>query len=152
MKIKVGDLFPDFKLEDEKGTSFQLRTSLKKNYLVIFFYPKDDSPGCTMQACHFRDNYSIFNNLNCDIIGISSDSVNKHKEFQNKYSLPFTLLSDSSSELRRSLELPKDFFGLTLGRITFLINSKREILFIFRSSLNMKAHINAVLKVLKSTN
>lgn len=150
MELKVGDLFPDFKLNDEKGSPFQLTKSLNNHFLVIYFYPKDDTPGCTLQACHFRDNYKYFNDLNCDIIGISSDTVSKHQEFQEKHSLPFTLLSDPSSRLRRRLELPKDFFGLAPGRITFLINSKREILFIFRSSLNMKAHIDAALKALKS--
>ncbi len=149
MKLLKGEIFPDFTLKDDKGLSFNLLKDVKSKFLVIYFYPKDNTPGCTKQACYFRDYYSDFENLDCEIIGISGDSQEKHFKFKESYSLPFRLLTDKKNELRNKLGLPKDFVGLSPGRITFLINSEFQILFIFRSSLNMKSHITKALNFLK---
>lgn len=149
MNIDVGDVFPDFILSDENGEEFDLDRDFTNSYLVLYFYPKDETPGCTKQACYFKDFYEDFKEFDCEIIGLSSDNKNSHEKFKNNYSLPFKLLSDKNSRLRKKLKLPKDFFGLSPGRITFLINKNKKILFIHRSSLNMKSHINSVLKYLK---
>ena len=149
MNVKIGSIFPDFCLHDNKGNLFNLKSDFKNKYLLIYFYPKNNTPGCTKQACYFRDFNLDFKKYNCDIIGISSDNTKSHQRFKEQYFLPFKLLSDKNSNLRRKLNLPKDFFGLTPSRITFIINSKFEILFIFRSSLNMKSHISSGLKFLK---
>ena len=149
MNIDIGDVFPDFILSDENGDEFDLDRDFTNSYLVLYFYPKDETPGCTKQACYFKDFYEDFKEFDCEIIGLSSDNKYSHEKFKNNYSLPFKLLSDKNSRLRKELKLPKDFFGLSSGRITFLINKNKKILFIHRSSLNMKSHINSVLKYLK---
>jgi peroxiredoxin Q/BCP len=145
MQIKVGDKFPDFKLNDENSDEFSLYKNNSKNYLVLYFYPKDETPGCTKQACYFKDFYEEFITLNCEIIGISSDDEKSHTSFKTNYNLPFKLLSDKNSKLRKELNLPKDFLGLSPGRITFLLNNNNEVLFIHRSSLKMRSHIDEVL-------
>ncbi len=150
MKLKVGSIFPEFNLKDDSGISFSLSKDFTNKYIVLYFYPKDETPGCTKQACYFRDFHGEFKNLNCEIIGISNDGRSDHEKFKRKYQLPFKLLTDEKGKLRSKLSLPKDFLGLSPGRITFLLNSKHEILFIFRSSLNMKKHILATLKFLNS--
>ena len=149
MKLKKGEIFPNFILKDDKGLSFNLSEDIKSKFLVIYFYPKDETPGCTKQACYFRDYYTDFTNLDCEIIGISIDNQEKHSNFKERFVLPFRLLTDKKNELRNKLELPKDFLGLSPGRITFLINSEFQILFIFRSSLNMKSHITEALNFLE---
>lgn len=150
LELKKGSIFPDFNLLDDKGDPYSLKDNFKNNYLLLYFYPKDETPGCTKQACYFRDFNSEFTDLNCDIIGLSSDGKNNHENFKKKYNLPFKLLTDYKSHLRNKLNLPKDFLGLSAGRVTFIINSKYEILFIYRSSLNMKSHITNSLNFLKS--
>ena len=146
----MGSIFPEFNLKDDSGISFSLSKDFTNKYIVLYFYPKDETPGCTKQACYFRDFHEEFKNLNCEIIGISNDGRSDHEKFKSKYQLPFKLLTDEKGKLRNKLSLPKDFMGLSPGRITFLLNSKHEILFIFRSSLNMKKHILATLKFLNS--
>ena len=146
MKIKVGGKFPDFKLKDDEDSFFNLYKDNKTPFLVLYFYPKDETPGCTKQACYFKESYDEFKKLNCEIMGISSDDQNSHTGFKSNYDLPFKLLCDIGGKLRKKLELPKDFFGLSPGRITFLLNSKNEVLFYHRSSLKMKSHIDEVLK------
>ena len=148
MNLKVGNKFPDFKLIDDTGETFQLYKDTNTSFLVLYFYPKDETPGCTKQACYFKDYYDEFKELDCEIIGISSDDETSHEKFKTNYNLPFKLLSDQHSKLRKDIKLPKDFFGLSHGRITFLLNSKSEILFIHRSSLKMKSHIKEVLEFL----
>ena len=152
MIINIGNTFPNFTLVDEKGEKFSLNNDFTKSYLVLYFYPKDETPGCTKQACYFKNFYLDFKNFDCEIIGISSDDKKSHEKFKTNNSLPFMLLSDHKSKLRKELKLPKDFFGLSPGRITFLIDKNKEVLFIHRSSLNMKSHINSVLKYLKKNN
>ena len=115
---------------------------------MLYFYPKDETPGCTRQACYFRDYSHVYKKYGCEIIGISSDNKKSHEKFIQKYDLPFRLLTDHKSKLRKELGIPKDLFGLAPGRVTFLLNAKHEILFIFRSALNMKSHITSVLNFL----
>lgn len=150
MNLKIGSIFPDFRLLDDQGNLFSLKNNFKNQYLLIYFYPKDETPGCTKQACYFRDYETEFKKFNCELIGISSDGEKSHENFKSKYNLPFKLLSDKSSKLRKQLNLPKDFLGLSPGRITFIINRKFQILFIFRSSFNMKSHISSSLKFLEN--
>ena len=150
MELNIGDFFPDFTLKDENNQDFNLKNDFKNNYLVIYFYPKDETPGCTKQACYFKEFYDEFKVLKCEIVGISSDNYLSHQNFKNNYNLPFKLLCDENSKLKKQLKLPKDFFGMSPPRITFLINNKNEILLIHRSSLNMKSHISLVLKFLNN--
>jgi peroxiredoxin Q/BCP len=149
MNINIGDVFPVFRLYNENGEEFDLEKDINRIYLVLYFYPKDETPGCTKQACYFKDFYEDFKTFDCEIIGLSSDNKNNHEKFKNNFSLPFNLLSDKNSRLRKKLKLPEDFFGLFPERITFLIDKNKKILFIHRASLNMKSHINSVLRFLK---
>ena len=105
MALKVGDIIPNFKAKTQSGEPFELSNYLGKP-IVIYFYPKDNTPGCTTQACTFRDQYQDFQDLGAEVIGISGDSEESHDKFAQKYKLPFILLSDSNKKIRM-----KQLFG-----------------------------------------
>jgi thioredoxin-dependent peroxiredoxin len=114
-KVGVGDVAPDFTLPSHLGEEVSLRDFVgKKRAVVLFFYPKDDTPGCTKEACSFRDGYEQFGNLGVEVIGVSSDSVRSHQRFVEKHDLPFVLLSDEGGEVRRLYGVPNTF-GLFPG-------------------------------------
>ena len=100
MALQVGDIIPHFVAKDGNGNDFDSNDYVGKQSLVIYFYPKDDTPGCTTQACTFRDQYEDFKEVVADLIGISSDSVQSHLKFQSKFNLPFILLSDNDKKYR----------------------------------------------------
>lgn len=119
------DQAPDFTLTDQNGVSHTL-TTLHGKWVLIYFYPKDDTPGCTKQACAIRDSWSEFKKLNCVVFGISTDSEKSHKKFEEKYTLPFTLLADSEKIVAKAYGVwaPKKFMGrefLGTQRTSFLI-------------------------------
>ena len=147
-KVKVGEEAPDFTLYDQDGQSASLNDFKDLNNVVLFFYPKDFSPGCTTQACSFRDSYEDFTDQGAVVIGISSDSVESHKKFLDTYLLPFTLLSDPKGKVR-SLYGATKAFGLLPGRYTFIIDKNGMVRHIFTSETNMKKHIDEALKVLR---
>ncbi|MBM77272.1 MAG: peroxiredoxin [Crocinitomicaceae bacterium] len=149
MNLDIGDIFPDFTLKDENNNDFTLSENLNDQHFVVYFYPKDETPGCVKQACHFRDSYEEFLKFNCKVIGVSGDSVESHLNFKNKNNLPFTLLSDNKNILRNKIGIPNDFLGLVPGRQTFLLKKTGEIIFTFHSSINMKRHIDEALSTLK---
>ena len=146
--VKVGEEALDFTLYDQNGESVSLNDFKDVNNVVLFFYPKDFSPGCTTQACSFRDSYEDFTDQGAVVIGISSDSVESHKKFLDTYLLPFTLLSDPKGKVR-SLYGATKAFGLLPGRYTFIIDKNGVIRHIFTSETNMKKHIDEALKVLR---
>ncbi|MBN2890232.1 MAG: peroxiredoxin [Bacteroidales bacterium] len=148
MTIKIGDQIPDFSTIDYKGKQITNETFIGKN-VVIFFYPKDDSPVCTTEACSFRDTYADFLNLNCEVIGISGDSNISHKEFAQKHNLQYSLISDKNNELRKKFGVPNSFMGLIPGRVTFLIDKTGKIRLIFNSQLNANKHIEQSMNFLK---
>jgi thioredoxin-dependent peroxiredoxin len=139
--MKIGDKIPSFELPDDKGGVFKSDDVLGKKNMVIYFYPKDETPGCINEACAFRDSFEDFLNLDCEVIGISSDSIDSHQEFSLKYKLPFTLLSDSSKSIRRLFNVPNSFFGLIPGRVTYVVNKEGVVIEKFNSLLNSKKHI-----------
>src|SRR5919201_2404391 len=94
-KVQVGDLAPDFSLPDKSGAAVRLSELLGKKAIVLYFYPKDNTPGCTTEACAFRDSYETFKDAGAEVIGISSDSTESHEQFATKHRLPFILLSDA---------------------------------------------------------
>jgi len=147
-KVKVGEEAPDFTLYDQDGESVSLNDFKDVNNVVLFFYPKDFSPGCTTQACSFRDSYEDFTDQGAVVIGISSDSVESHKKFLDTYLLPFTLLSDPKGKVRALYGATKAF-GLLPGRYTFIIDKTGAVRHIFTSETNMKKHIDEALKVLR---
>ena len=147
-KVKVGEQAPDFTLYDQDGESVSMSDFKDVNNVVLFFYPKDFSPGCTTQACSFRDSYESFTDQGAVVIGVSSDSVESHKKFLDAYLLPFTLLSDPKGEVR-SLYGATKAFGLLPGRFTFIVDKTGEIRHIFTSETNMKKHIDEAIRVLR---
>ena len=146
MKLKIGDQIPSFSLKDQNGN---IRTSEKlKNTLVLFFYPKDDTPGCTIEACGFRDKYDLFKILGAEVWGISNGDTKSHLKFANKNKLQYPLLSDKDNILRRKFGVPKKL-GFIEGRVTYIINSEGIIKHIFEDLLNGPAHIKEAIKALK---
>jgi peroxiredoxin Q/BCP len=117
--------------------------------VVLFFYPKDDTPGCTKQACAFRDDYEGFGKLNAEVIGISSDSVESHRSFAAKHDLPFTLLSDEEGKVRRLYGVPTTL-GLFLGRVTYVMDKEGVVRHLFSSQLGVEKHVEEALKALHS--
>jgi peroxiredoxin Q/BCP len=148
MAIKVGDKIPKFSAIDTNGNSFESDTIVGQKSLVIYFYPKDDTPGCTIQACSFRDQYEDFKALGAEVIGVSSDSVKSHQKFTKQYKLPFVLLSDSDKKLRRLFGVPNDLLGLIPGRVTYVIDKEGIVQLVFNSMLG-KIHIEKALEILK---
>ena len=148
MALKIGDKIPSFTSIDSKGNSFDIKEYIGKP-LVIYFYPKDDTPGCTIQACTFRDKYEDFKALGAEVIGISSDSLKSHQKFASRYKLPFILLSDFDKKIRTQFGVPNDFLGLIPGRATYVIDKKGVVQLIFDST-SAKIHIEKALEILKT--
>jgi len=148
MALKVGDKIPNFKALDSKGNDFESTSVIGQKPVVIYFYPKDDTPGCTAEACSFRDQYEDFKDFGAEIIGISSDSVTSHEKFSSKYKLPFLLLSDEKKVLRKLFGVPNDLLGLIPGRATYVADKNGLILMVF-NSMSAKIHIQKALEILK---
>jgi peroxiredoxin Q/BCP len=146
--VNVGENAPDFTLNDQDGNPVSLSAFRGKSNVVLFFYPKDFSPGCTTQACSFRDSYESFTDMDAVVIGVSGDGVESHKKFLDQYLLPFTLLSDPQGKIR-SLFGSTKAFGLLPGRYTFIIDKSGVVRHIFTSETNMKKHVDEALKVLR---
>lgn len=149
MALKVGDKLPVFKAKDADGNDFDSLKFVGKKPLVIYFYPKDNTPGCTAEACSFRDRFEDFKDLGAEIIGISSDSVVSHQKFAKQYKLPFILLSDTDKKITNLFGVPSGLFGLLPGRVTYVIDKNGIIKLIFNSSLMATKHISKALEVIK---
>jgi peroxiredoxin Q/BCP len=147
MGLKIGDNVPFFTSVDSFGNNFEIRDYIG-NPLVIYFYPKDYTPGCTTQACGFRDQYQDFKDLGAEIIGISSDNIESHTKFKDKYNLPFILLSDENKSIRKMFGVSRDYIGLIDGRTTFIVDKKGIIQFVF-DSISAKNHIEKALKIVQ---
>jgi peroxiredoxin Q/BCP len=148
MELKVGDKAPNFVSIDTNGTPFDSRNCIGKKPVVLYFYPKDNTPGCTAQACSFRDQYEDFIDLGAEVIGVSSDSVAAHQKFTKQYKLPFILLSDSNKKIRNLFGVPSGMFGLLPGRVTYVIDKEGIIVMVFDSMLATK-HISKALEAIK---
>lgn len=147
MELQLGDKIPHFISIDANAKPFDIKDYLGKP-LVIYFYPKDDTPGCTIQACTFRDNYEEFKNLGAEVIGISSDSLQSHQKFASRYKLPFILLSDFDKKIRKLFGVPNDFLGLIPGRASYVVDKNGIVQLIFDSA-SSKIHIQKALEILK---
>ncbi|MFM7792943.1 MAG: peroxiredoxin [Microcystis panniformis] len=147
--IKVGDRVPNFSLPSQTGTTVNIGDLIGKKSLVIYFYPKDDTPGCTAESCAFRDSYEVFTDAGAEVIGISADSPQSHQQFAQKYNLPFTLLSDSDNRVRKLFGVPSTLFVLP-GRVTYIIDKEGIVRHIFDSMLDFKAHVTESLNTIKS--
>ena len=148
-EIKIGSTIPKFALKDQNGNLFDISSVLGKKSMVIYFYPKDDSPGCTKEACSFRDQFDVFTEADAVIIGISGQSVESHKEFAQKYRLGFTLLSDEGNKIRKLFGVPTNLFGLLPGRVTYVTDKSGKVIYIFNSQTQATQHVDEALKILK---
>jgi peroxiredoxin Q/BCP len=148
MSLKVGDRIPHFELLNQHRELFKSETVLGVKPLVVYFYPKDETPGCTAEACSFRDHYEDFLQLGAEVIGISSDGVKSHQKFAARHKLPFILLSDSKKKVQRLFKLPKILFDLYTKRITFVIDKEGLVSYV-HSSLMPDTHIKKALQQLK---
>ena len=147
--IQVGDKAPSFSLPDSAGKIVTLEDLLGKSNLVLYFYVKDFTSGCTRESCSFRDSYQAFKGLGAEVIGVSSDSESSHDAFAKEHRLPFTLLSDKNGNARKAFGIKKTL-GLLPGRVTILIDKKGIVRHVFSSATNMDAHVEEALRVLKT--
>ena len=148
MAIQVGDIVPQFSAIDAKGTLFDSTSVVGKKPVVLYFYPKDNTPGCTAQACSFRDQYEDFLDLGAEVIGISSDGLASHQKFTAQYQLPFLLLSDTDKKIRKLFGVPTAFLGLLPGRVTYVVDAKGVVQMLFNSVLAGQ-HIPKALEAVK---
>lgn len=148
MSIERGEKIPKFELVDQKGNLFQSEEVIGKKPAVIYFYPKDFTPGCTKEACNFRDSYEDFEEAGAEVIGISNDSEKSHAKFTKKYKLPFTLLSDANGKVRKKFGIKKSLLGLVPGRETFVVDAEGIVIFKF-NSLDASKHMKKALKAIK---
>ena len=148
-KIEVGSHIPMFKLPDQNGKIFNINSVLGKKNLVIYFYPKDFTAGCTKEACTFRDNFNEFKKSSATIIGISGDNVASHKKFAEKYNLNFTILSDQGNKIRKLFGVPASMLGSIPGRVTYVVDRKGIVIHIYNSLTKPEQHIKESLSALK---
>jgi thioredoxin-dependent peroxiredoxin len=143
-QLAIGGLAPDFELPDQHGTLVRLSCYREKNPVVVYFYPRDDTSGCTAEACRFRDDFPRFQTSGVTVLGISSDSPESHARFAAKYKLPYTLLSDKAGHARKLFGVRKTF-GLVPGRVTFVIDREGIVRHIFSSQSNPARHVEEAL-------
>lgn len=148
MAIQVGDIIPHFSALDTNGNYFDSATIVGKKPFVIYFYPKDNTPGCTAQACSFRDQYEDFLDLGAEVIGVSSDEVISHQKFTAQYQLPFVLLSDTDKKIRNLFGVPSSFLGILPGRVTYVVDAAGVVQMVFNSMLAGR-HIPKALEAVK---
>ena len=146
--LQVGDSVPDVTLQTHDGQSIALQDYQGKQAVVLFFYPKDNTAICTKEACAFRDAYEDFVSAGAVVIGVSSDSTDSHIGFAQKHQLPFLLVSDEDSSLRRAFGVPKTL-GLLPGRVTYVIDKAGVIQMVFSSQLSADQHVSEALSVIK---
>lgn len=150
--LKQGEKAPVFTLIDQDGKSFNLSRYIGKKKIIIFFYPKDESPVCTKEACAFRDAYAKYNDANALVVGINNGTVASHKAFATKNHLPFTLLSDPDNKVLSSYGVKEQSFGeiKVSGRETFVIGPDGNIAYSFRDFMKGDEHSNQVLSYLNT--
>ena len=148
-QVSVGDAAPEFSLPSQNGDVINLKDMLGTGEVVLYFYPKDRTPGCTAEAKAFRDSYEVFREMGAEVVGVSSDSVDSHTDFAAKCDLPFTLLSDEGGRVRKLYGVPSTL-GLLPGRVTYIIDTRGIVRHIFNSQTNPAKHVEEAIRVLKS--
>lgn len=149
--MEIGDPIPSFSLYKEDGSLFNPSDFVGSKDLVIYFYPKNETRGCTLEACSFRDAYQDFQDAGAEVVGISSDSVKSHEKFKAHHRLPFILLSDKGGKVRKQFGVKGDLLGLIPGRETFVFNKEGKLVHKFRSQVKFDKHVREALDALQSS-
>jgi peroxiredoxin Q/BCP len=151
MALKVGSTAPEINLKSTDGERFILSETMSGKPCIIYFYPKDFTPGCTEEACTFRDSFSEFRNLNIDVFGISRDTIASHLKFKAQHKLPFELLSDIDGKVCKAYDALVPIIGLP-KRVTYLLNAKHKIVAVYQDMFGARKHIEKMLKEMNSAN
>ncbi|MCM8568091.1 peroxiredoxin [Gramella jeungdoensis] len=146
--MEVGEKVPDITLSDQNGEDFSFEQLVGEKSFVVYFYPKNFTPGCTKEACSFRDSYQDFKELGAEVIGISADSQESHSKFADKYNLPYIFLSDEDKKAREAFGVKPNLLGLLPGRETFVFDKSGKLLHKF-NSMNAGRHMPEALTVLE---
>ena len=147
VKVKVGDSAPEFEGPTSDGSKLGLKSFLGKKNVVLYFYPKDDTPGCTREACSFRDNIGPIRKMGAEVVGVSLDSITSHDKFTSKYNLPFPLISDKQKRIAQAFGVLKDT-GTSASRVTFIIDKAGKITKVF-PKVDVSKHTEEVVAALK---
>ena len=148
-RVAVGDHAPDFTLPDQSGRPVRLSDLLREHAVVLYFYPKDETQGCTAEACSFRDSYEVFKEAGAEVVGVSSDSVESHENFAEHHRLPFVLLSDEGSAVRKLYGVPTTM-GMFPGRVTYIIDREGVVRHIFSSQIQFNRHVIEALDTIQA--
>jgi thioredoxin-dependent peroxiredoxin len=146
-RVEVGDVAPDFTLPSQSGEQVRLHDVLQRGPVVLYFYPKDETPGCTAEACSFRDSYEAFRDAGAEVVGVSSDSAGAHERFASRHRLPFILLADGGGAVRKRYGV-RPTLGILPGRVTYVIDGKGVVRHLFSSQTNMQRHVDEALAAL----
>ena len=147
-QVQVGDRAPEFALPDRSGRTVRLSDYAGKQAVVLYFYPKDDTPGCTKEACSFRDHYQDFKDAGAEVIGVSSDSAASHEAWSQKLKIPFVLLADVGGAVRKAYGVPATL-GFIPGRVTYVIDRQGVVRHTFNSLMQATRHIDEAMAALK---
>jgi peroxiredoxin Q/BCP len=147
-KVMEGQAAPDFTAPRTGGGEFRLSDLRGKSAVVLYFYPKDETPGCTAEACAFRESYEIFVDAGAEVVGVSGDSVDSHERFAEHHELPFILISDKGGALRRQYGV-KATLGVWPGRVTFVIDKDGIVRHVFASQMDAVRHVAEALETIR---
>lgn len=147
-ELKKGEAIPEVTLKNQDGELVNLKDYVGKHALVVYFYPKDDTPGCTAEACGFRDSHEEFEATGAQVVGISADSVGAHRRFADKHRLNFTLLSDANHAAEKAFGVPRNMLGLLPGRVTYVFNKEGKLISKFNSAMQATRHVKEALQML----
>ena len=150
MSLSKGDPMPNVVLQDQDGQNIALKDHLNGKIGVVFFYPMDGSPGCTKEACSFRDSYEDFQEAGAEVVGISPDSVDSHDQFARNQELPFRILSDEDNVARDAFGVPGFLFGLFSGRVTYIFNRESALVHSFRSQFKASKHKDEAMNMVRA--
>lgn len=149
MAVGIGALAPDFTLTDAKGKPFRLADLRGRQAVVLYFYPKDETLGCTAEACAFRDSYEVFKQAGAEVVGVSADSPEGHRAFASHHRLPFVLLSDPDNLARRLYGVRRSL-GILPGRVTYVIDREGIVRHVFDSQLQATRHVVEAMQSLEA--
>lgn len=147
--MKAGEMLPEFTLLDQDGKPFNSHELIGKKNIVLFFYPLNGTPICTLEACSFKNSFPVFKHNDIEVLGISSDSQKSHRIFKKMYQLPFRLLSDEDGKVRRLLKVPRTFLGLLPGRVTYIISKQGRIVKTYNSFFGSSSHVKHAIAAIK---